>query len=328
MKGTNCKILPLLDILFFISINTSLITRILNTHPTSGFHCKYSLSAYPKIQHATHIPTLSSLLPFLPTLPYPKLPPSSYLTYPVPPLPACRSHQSADKAIDLSRPPTPTNPTALYTLSDAETASTTNTKYSLAFEDNNDDNYITYVHRSELFGELVDELIDITTASFDESVGTNPESLRRYYARKWEEVAEKEEYNVSLTTPPCPYIILTAVDKFRYRDVRCPCCLPDELPRLRVNAGAVGGGVVTLRVVVEEMRKWLYGEDCEDQVGDDGGLEAVMDGLEAGEAGLLGWNCMASPEADDIMGLKLFLYFGKPLVGGGFYESPSLEDED
>ncbi|KAF3907845.1 hypothetical protein ABW20_dc0100321 [Dactylellina cionopaga] len=250
----------------------------------------------------------------------------------------------------LSRTPTPTLPnlTPADNPFDAETPTATNTDVSENEEDDDDDgdddtggdyDQTDYFLNNALFSQLITALTTITNSSIDASIGTSTLSLRKYYSSKLTELSNDPAYDVPLTDPPCPYIILKAVDQVRYSDncqISCPCCLPEDLPQLKIIAEEVEGGVVTHKVVVEGLKGWLYGEHTVDgNVVATGPSEQavelakVVDGIEAGESGVADWNCMSGARKDgnsSIMGRELFLYFAKPLVGGGKHNSHRDDD--
>ncbi|EPS42610.1 hypothetical protein H072_3368 [Dactylellina haptotyla CBS 200.50] len=251
----------------------------------------------------------------------------------------------------LSRTPTPTLDTQapLDERSDIETPSTTNTDVSDEEddeEDDDDDDDDDYVEHppcfinKPLFKNLIDDLEAITKASIDPSVGTSTSDLTKYYSSKLRSISAKPDYaTVPLTDPPCPHINLKIVDDSRYSDnctISCPCCLPDDLPELKITAEDVDGGVITHGVMVDKLREWLYGNpDVDGGNGSESvtqqALPAIVDGLPGGESGLVTWNCMSfagQTGKTDLGGLDLFLYFAKPLVGGGRHNSHRDDDHE
>ncbi|KAJ6264080.1 hypothetical protein Dda_0221 [Drechslerella dactyloides] len=247
----------------------------------------------------------------------------------------------------LSRTPTPT--AGLITPSEASTAPTDRSE-SPDPDSDNDDDYDdpagppVYIN-SRRFNSLIETLTAITTASVDPAVGTDTASLRRYYSTRWKAIAEDPTYaDMPLTTPPCPKLQVSAVDQVRYADnceISCPCCLPDELPSLDIVAEEVEGGVITYSVFVEKLRLWLYGDYVDPSAAPSTGadvdvaavasLQSVVDGIPAGEAGVKVWNCMSAARREDetdLMGRQVFLYFAKPLVGGGTHNSYREDDTE
>ncbi|KAK6342012.1 hypothetical protein TWF730_001494 [Orbilia blumenaviensis] len=256
----------------------------------------------------------------------------------------------SEPAIALSRSPTPT-PKSNDTFdvrSDIE--STTNTDISSDEDDGEDDEdddeeddgertpYVPYFMNRAFFAELVKLINAITNASTDPSVGTDTTSLRKYYIRKLTELSNKPEYNIPLTHPPCPSITLKAVDHEGQDDdqrLSCPCCLEEDLPELKIVAEDVVGGVITYKILLENAVTWLYGPDQQEPLGlgQEAALGKVVEGLPAGEAGIVRWNFMTD-EKDEatgdsaVMGLEICLYFVKPLVGGGRFKSDPKADND
>ncbi|KAK6502373.1 hypothetical protein TWF506_002954 [Arthrobotrys conoides] len=248
----------------------------------------------------------------------------------------------------LSRSPTPTLPSNdTFDANSDNEAATTNTDISSNSDDENDaynsdddDNdpmYSNYYLNNAFWTNIVNSLNAITKSSIDPSVGTSTTSLRKYYIQKITELSNRPEYDVPLTTPPCPHITLVAVDHGGQDDdarLECPCCLSDELPKLRLVAEDIVGGVITCKELLQRLATWLYGPDQEEPLGlgQESELGRPVEGLPAGEAGVVKWNFMThvkDPELGSaIMGLQLFLYFVKPLVGGGRFEPPQQDSED
>ncbi|KAK6330830.1 hypothetical protein TWF718_003028 [Orbilia javanica] len=246
----------------------------------------------------------------------------------------------------LSRSPTPTPPSNDTFDVNSDNEATTNTDISSNSDDDDDADddgedyyynngdeviYRRYYFNRDFWAEMVTSLKAITNSSIDDSVGTSTTSLRKYYLKKFIELSNRPEYDIPLTTPPCPHITIVAVDHEGGDDgarLECPCCLRDDLPKLKVVAEDVIGGVITYQVLIKKVATWLYGPDQEEPLGlgQEMALGKTVEGIPAGEAGVVNWNFMTDskdPETggDSIMGLQLFLYFVKPLVGGGRFKN-------
>ncbi|KAF3083621.1 hypothetical protein TWF569_003559 [Orbilia oligospora] len=251
---------------------------------------------------------------------------------------------ATESANALSRSPTPTQPSNDTFDANSDNEDATNTDISSNsdddVEDYNDDDEAdpmdNYYYLSNAFwNNIIESLNAITKSSIGPSVGTSTTSLRKYYIRKITELSNRPEYDIPLTSPPCPYINLIAVDHNGADDdarLECPCCLPDELPRLKLIAEDIVGGVITCKELLQSFATWLYGPDQEEPLGlgQESELGCPVRGLPAGEAGVVKWNFMThgkDPELGDaIMGLKLFFYFVKPLVEGGRFQPPEELD--
>ncbi|KAK6496266.1 hypothetical protein TWF481_002291 [Arthrobotrys musiformis] len=255
----------------------------------------------------------------------------------------------SESAATLSRSPTPTQTSHDTFDANSDNEAATNTDISSNSSDDEDEgpNYgmtgnLTdgrHYLNNAFFTSLIESLNTITNSSTDASVGTSTALLRKYYVRKLTELSNRPEYDVPLTTPPCPHISLLAVDHRGKGDdarLECPCCLyEDRLPQLKIIAEDVVGGVITYRVLLQQFATWLYGPDQEEPLGlgQESALPETVKGLPAGEAGVAKWNFMTDAKdtatgADSIMGLQLFFYFVKPLVGGGRFESLQQDSED
>ncbi|KAF3901828.1 hypothetical protein AA313_de0207429 [Arthrobotrys entomopaga] len=268
-------------------------------------------------------------------------------------IPTRRIHTSStmttkETSLVLSRTPTPTlqNIGTLDPPSDID-ASSSATDVSETDEDENpsssdDDEELDAYGRTPyfldraIFDSLLETLTSHTTASTDATVGTSTLALRKYYSQKLQQLAADPTYaNTPLTEPPCPHVVIKAVDQVRYEgncEIDCPCCLPDDLPQLKIIAEEVEGGVVTYGITLEKLREWLYGNPhLESEDGTDTELAAVVDKLPAGEAGVLGWNSMSEFRREGknhIMHSEIYLYYGKPLIGGGMHDSEKDTDTD
>ncbi|KAF3222615.1 hypothetical protein TWF191_006696 [Orbilia oligospora] len=225
----------------------------------------------------------------------------------------------------LSRSPTPTQPSNDTFDANSDNEDATNTDISSNsdddVEDYNDDDEadptVNYYYLNNAFwSNIIESLNAITKSSIDPSVGTSTTSLRKYYIRKITELSNKPEYDVPLTSPPCPYINLIAVDHNGADD----------------DTGLEFGGVITCKELLQRFATWLYGPDQEEPLGlgQESELGCPVRGLPAGEAGVVKWNFMThgkDPELGDaIMGLQLFFYFVKPLVEGGRFQPPEKLD--
>ncbi|KAK6522182.1 hypothetical protein TWF281_002749 [Arthrobotrys megalospora] len=253
---------------------------------------------------------------------------------------------ATESGIAISRSPTPTLRSGEPFDERSDIPSTTNTDISSNSDDDDDGDdgddgeHVNHFVTNTSFSRLIDTLNTITESSTQASVGTSTTSLRKYYLQKLTEVSNNPEYDVPLTNPPCPYITVKAVDHMRYSDncsISCPCCLPDDLPHLRIVSGEVEGGVITYNVLLRELATWLYGPDQQEPLGlgQEAALGQTVDGIPAGEAGVMKWNFMSDARRGEgetlelsLMGLELYLYFAKPLVGGGMHDSYRDDDTD
>ncbi|RVD90223.1 uncharacterized protein DFL_001198 [Arthrobotrys flagrans] len=251
---------------------------------------------------------------------------------------------ATESATALSRSPTPTLPSNDTFDINSDNEAATNTDISSNSDDDEEEDYdddIQYHHyylNHAFWTDLITSLNAITNSSIDASVGISTTSLRKYYIKKLTELSNRPEYDISLTLPPCPHITIVAVDHEGQDDdagLECPCCLPDDLPQLKIVAEDVIGGVVTYKVLLQRVATWLYGPDQEEPLGlgQESALGRTVEGLPAGEAGVVKFNFMTDskdPETgvESIMGLKLFLYFAKPLVGGGRFMYVKEDGDD
>lgn len=254
----------------------------------------------------------------------------------------------------LSRSPTPTFqsgprvPTYVEGEdSETETASTANTECTEQPSDDEDyEDPPDYLIDYPFFVTFADRIKAITNDSILPGAyePQTPEGLRVYYTSKWKEVANDPIYDVGLTNPAAPDLTIALVDHCRYAEgiggsvyppqPQCPCCVPDDVPKIKIIAEDVHGGVIKYRDLIWAIIRELYDNSSdavdgvrEAKVLDKEKLESIVLGVQPGEAGVVAWNWMSQTRNHDIMGNEIFLYFAKMLEGKKFYESAEAQEE-